>query len=461
MAGFRRTRPAAIEKTPHTEDHAARRVSQLVEISGIDTLYRDLYVRRALVLFAVLLPEAEYERMRGWATTVDDLLRQARLAVERDNWEQVRDLAGRVRTLRQLIQGKRSLMQLGEQVYGSHDVPIDALSADLARFVTDANPGLARTRATALLAALEESDPEWRRFYVSRRAHFEALPPRGAHIPAELGTAAAGRMTREAVRAIQMGDADLLERVAREALEGQQVVSHPGSRIRPVTQSDALPAAFSEETLYRAQNRGLRLAHAAPSEEFSEYLRCCCAWRPTIPDRPLTEDMRRAQGCTCGHPCLAAAPGTFQDTMDVLIVHPFISSAGMRYLPRFADEDVLIEDFPEDGDDTAASPLLLAPGLRRRRAVSRHEIERALLRTGPAVVEEDLGLDSLRFRLVCIPFDLYSRLGRERGWGQREQWTHFDGYQIWREGKLRAAATSVSVGSSTSAASASRTGART
>jgi hypothetical protein len=39
---------------------------------------------------------------------------------------------------------------------------------------------------------------------------------------------------------------------------------------------------------------------------------------------------------------------------------------------------------------------------------------------------------------VCVPFDLYSRLGRDRGWGQRELWTHFDGYQIWKEGKLRA-----------------------
>ena len=30
------------------------------------------------------------------------------------------------------------------------------------------------------------------------------------------------------------------------------------------------------------------------------------------------------------------------------------------------------------------------------------------------------------------------RVGRERGWGQREEWTHFDGYQLIAGGRLRA-----------------------
>ena len=30
------------------------------------------------------------------------------------------------------------------------------------------------------------------------------------------------------------------------------------------------------------------------------------------------------------------------------------------------------------------------------------------------------------------------RLGRERGWGSREEWTHFDGYQLLGGGGLRA-----------------------
>jgi hypothetical protein len=40
--------------------------------------------------------------------------------------------------------------------------------------------------------------------------------------------------------------------------------------------------------------------------------------------------------------------------------------------------------------------------------------------------------------LLCIPFDVYVRVGEERGWGRQEQWTHFDGYQLMRSSQLRA-----------------------
>lgn len=40
--------------------------------------------------------------------------------------------------------------------------------------------------------------------------------------------------------------------------------------------------------------------------------------------------------------------------------------------------------------------------------------------------------------MVCIPFDAYLRLAPELGWGRRELWTHFDGYQVVRGPRLRA-----------------------
>jgi hypothetical protein len=39
---------------------------------------------------------------------------------------------------------------------------------------------------------------------------------------------------------------------------------------------------------------------------------------------------------------------------------------------------------------------------------------------------------------VCIPLDLYIGLGRDRGWGRQQQWTHFDGFQVLKNGHLRA-----------------------
>ncbi len=37
-----------------------------------------------------------------------------------------------------------------------------------------------------------------------------------------------------------------------------------------------------------------------------------------------------------------------------------------------------------------------------------------------------------------MPPDVFARVGRERGWGNREQWTHYDGYQVASGGHLRA-----------------------
>jgi hypothetical protein len=42
------------------------------------------------------------------------------------------------------------------------------------------------------------------------------------------------------------------------------------------------------------------------------------------------------------------------------------------------------------------------------------------------------------FRLVCVPPDVYMRVGPTRGWGTRPDWTHFDGYQVQQNGRLLA-----------------------
>jgi hypothetical protein len=120
------------------------------------------------------------------------------------------------------------------------------------------------------------------------------------------------------------------------------------------------------------------------------------------------------------------------------MVHPFATSAGARYLPRFGAEEVLVEDLLEEPDPVGGSALHVALNLPRRSAVSRLELEAALLARGPQLVRSELGLEPERFRLVCVPFDVYARLAPRRGWGQRKLWTHFDGYQLWKEGRLRA-----------------------
>lgn len=96
-------------------------------------------------------------------------------------------------------------------------------------------------------------------------------------------------------------------------------------------------------------------------------------------------------------------------------------------------ETVLVETFPErEGDGAPRGPRHSAAD-----GVPRLRIEDALLRHGPALCEE-LGVDPAHYRLVCIPFDVYMRIAGDFGWGRREQWTHFDGYQVTRELHLQA-----------------------
>jgi hypothetical protein len=109
---------------------------------------------------------------------------------------------------------------------------------------------------------------------------------------------------------------------------------------------------------------------------------------------------------------------------------PFLTSAGTRYMPHFAAEDILLEDHDDPSPDAkSTSPLLDALGLPGRSRLTRKRIEKALLERGPKVVTE-LGLDPRTYRIACIPVDVFTRLGAKRGWGKQEIWTHFDGYLV-------------------------------
>jgi hypothetical protein len=81
---------------------------------------------------------------------------------------------------------------------------------------------------------------------------------------------------------------------------------------------------------------------------------------------------------------------------------------------------------------------LAALGLPKRKALPCVEIEAALVRSGDEILEKRLGLDPLEFRLICIPYDLYIRFGRNRRFGKWSHWTHFDGYQVMGGDQLRA-----------------------
>ena len=86
----------AKQQTSNPQASELQVIRRLAEVAKADTVYRDLYLQRASTRLAALLPKAEYEQLKVQDTTIENLLAQARRAVDRQEWTRVQELTGRV-----------------------------------------------------------------------------------------------------------------------------------------------------------------------------------------------------------------------------------------------------------------------------------------------------------------------------------------------------------------------------
>src|SRR4029434_2661888 len=112
-------RPASVAQT----------MSLLMELSRLDTLYRDLYFQRAHQLIEPLLsPPAVAQIKQGLASMVL-VERQLRAAVERGEWSRARELTERMRGIQGAAAASAEWMKYAEALYdGAADIPIDPFS---------------------------------------------------------------------------------------------------------------------------------------------------------------------------------------------------------------------------------------------------------------------------------------------------------------------------------------------
>src|SRR5215813_11745859 len=83
------------------KDSPSQTVSGLVEISELDTLYRDLYLTRARGLMDGIMSYASYVYIKDGLASLDFVERQLRAAVQRGDWERTTELTQRVRSIKQ------------------------------------------------------------------------------------------------------------------------------------------------------------------------------------------------------------------------------------------------------------------------------------------------------------------------------------------------------------------------
>ena len=91
---------------------APKAVQLLVDASSSDTVYADLYLRRARELLASVLTAAQYNALKGVQRDIDEAVKQSKIATMSQDWRRVEGLAGRVDELRRSAQEKAATRAL-------------------------------------------------------------------------------------------------------------------------------------------------------------------------------------------------------------------------------------------------------------------------------------------------------------------------------------------------------------
>jgi len=413
----------------------------LVEAALVDTVYGDLYLQRARDFLEPALSEAEFAVLQLLETEALNLPNRIFVAMKQANWIEVKELSSRISSLKRTLTEKENLRQLGQKIYKPGETPLDPFSPGLQGLLKSGDPQALLQKLLTQLERLQTVDPDWQGFYAARKiamATMKTYSPKASE-EAEL---TGSRIEHKAFEALNSGDFANLEKMAalmeREESCGAERTN--GSTWRFTGKAQELTIQFSQEILERAQDKGLSPIRMEAGSQFLNLSSDDLAsiyqhlWQPDF-----TNEISHSRKKEIQLP--VNAPADFRDLVELFTLHPFVNSGGARYVPVLAEEDVLVEDFdePDAGTETPASALLSALGFEDRRGLSRICIEKALIDRGNTIVR-DIGLDPRVFRLICIPPDVYGRVGLQRGWGQKPLWTHFDGYMVTQNGKVAALA---------------------
>ena len=441
------------------KEDVAKTVSRLLEISKLDTLYRDLYFQRAYELMEPILSYSTYTHMVEGLASVDWLEKQLRAAVGRSDWAKTRELTERIRGIQSSATIGGEWIRLGEALYeGADDIPIDPFSPGLHVFVGGSPQKLMewKSRAIEWLSTLARTDAAKKDFYARRAADFQALSitapsdQQGDKKEEKKESVTIAQLQQEALECVEAGNLALLDQlvlkieeksVAPEAKLEAKLEARPEAADTEVAEAVELGKdllyEFSEATLAAASRLGLAPVRTKSRRQLAYLIPH--GWQPSF----LRDEIKlRSKDQLTRLLSSSGASNQVKDAIEFFLLNPFITSGGTRYQVCLVIEDLLLEDFaePEPKQEMARTDLLLALGLESRWGLTRIDIEKALLRHGPRIVEEELALDPEAFRLVAIPPDLYTHLAAEHGWGQKQMWTHFDGYRVREAGKLQAVA---------------------
>lgn len=425
-------------------------VNLLVEVAKLDAVHRDVHLRRARQLLSATLDESAYRAIGSTEKEIQDLISRSRSAVLQRNWAQAAELSGQIDSMRQRLAKMGKLANIGKEVYDAETVVFEPFSPGkhLGPNAQASQTGQ-RTQAMDALGSLIKLDAGAGAFYEKRRSYFSGLEAKSAAVSKKGAQRDRAQAEKLAMEAAERGDTTALQRLAKELRDWKDSEAAVTIGSAPVTSgryesSIDLSAPFSPKVVERARELGLVEARTTPWAEFAKIREVIYTHvDQPVPSNPDMEREGVLRARTMAQNELPAELDTEESRVlaGQFIQQIFLNSGGARYLPTLTAETALVEDFAENESAAdAPSRLLAALGLAKRSGLSRVEIESALGRSGPEILEKTLQLDPMEFRLVCIPYDLYTRFGRERGFGKWSHWTHLDGYEVMAGNRLRALA---------------------
>jgi len=413
------------------------RTELLLELVRVDTAYGDLYRQRARQIAATEFSDSDFKALKNAEQSVEELPADIRRAMDDGKWERVKELTDQLESKQRFVKERGSLRKIGERLYEDQATHVDPFSPGFYWYHRREERQLPALRddAVSKLIRAAELDSEWKARYQERAKALKAV--RLAETSATAGAPRGrGEMEQRARDALAAGNLEELQKLAGTLQHGGGGESGPAtSETTDDLKREPLGFEFPAEVLEKAKSLGLEPEHFDDMRaKFGGLLRHL--WHPVFFE---------AEGNLAGARVTAMlptdTPDAQRDRIVMFVTRPVLSSGGARFVPPLVDEDLLIETFDEGpaGAEVGKTGLAEALGLERRWGLDRMTIERILRSKGPEVVNS-LGLDPWKFRLVCVPPDIYGAVSQRRGWSKNEIWTHLDGYLATRERKLLALA---------------------
>ena len=190
-------------------------VSHLIEAATADTIYRDVYLRRARDLFSPTLDELGYRAIELMQKEVDEVVRHTRSAVVQFDWKKAVELSGQVDRMRKAIEAQAGIARLAQQVYDADVVAFDPFSPGkhLGAHAQATQAGVC-TQLLETLASLGKMDTPFTAFYEQRRDYFSGLELGGDSEKTHLRSRR--ELEQRALEAAERGDIATIESVGRE-----------------------------------------------------------------------------------------------------------------------------------------------------------------------------------------------------------------------------------------------------